>query len=246
MELGVLEDKLETLKDKLKPVIAGFNASLNRLTDTPIAWPKNIPQEKVVMTDEQMLVWMRDSNPELKGLDFEVAKNLKSIDLTKKNYFPDFTIGVDYVDTDEALMATAESGKDPAMLMFSVNLPIWHKKYKAAEREAEYKYTSALKAKENRENLLGVKVQMAHFKMRNAERKIGLYRDTLIPKGEQYLKATETSYKSGKMDFLSLIGAQRMLLDFQLSYERMLSNYANSIAELEMLVGRSLSLGSES
>ena len=89
-------------------------------------------------------------------------------------------------------------------------------------------------------------VQTCALPIWNAERKIGLYRDTLIPKGEQYLKATETSYKSGKMDFLNLIGAQRMLLDFQLSYERMLSNYANSIAELEMLVGRSLSRGSES
>ncbi len=42
------------------------------------------------------------------------------------------------------------------------------------------------------------------------------------------------------IDFLSLIDAQRMLLKYELDYERAVTNNQQKLAELEMLVGTEL------
>ncbi|MFB0551809.1 MAG: hypothetical protein ACETWQ_00710, partial [Phycisphaerae bacterium] len=45
---------------------------------------------------------------------------------------------------------------------------------------------------------------------------------------------------AGTIDFLSLIDAQRMLLKYELDYERAVTNNQQKLAELEMLVGAEL------
>ncbi len=79
---------------------------------------------------------------------------------------------------------------------------------------------------------------MALYRYNDARRKIDLFRDTLTPEAEQSLNITEEAYRSGEVDFLNLIDAQRLLLEFQLSAERALTNREQSLAEIEMLVGR--------
>ena len=50
---------------------------------------------------------------------------------------PDFTVGLDYIVTDEAMDSSiAESGDDPILLSFGITLPIWREKYDAGVREA--------------------------------------------------------------------------------------------------------------
>ena len=63
----------------------------------------------------------------------------------------------------------------------------------------------------------------------------------LIPKADELLEASEVAYRGGSVDFLSLVDAQRMKLDFQLKYERAVTDSQQKLAELEMLVGTELS-----
>ncbi|MFC1735440.1 TolC family protein [Candidatus Hydrogenedentota bacterium] len=140
---------------------------------------------------------------------------------------------------------TGDSGKDPIALTLSMNMPIWRDKYRAAEREARMRTRSAEFNFLNRINMLMVETSEALFDFHDAERKIDLYRDTLIPKADESLKATETAYRGGQSGFLDLIDAQRILLDFQLSYEKARADYATSLARLEMLAGGTLGASAE-
>ncbi|MFA5554996.1 MAG: TolC family protein, partial [Phycisphaerae bacterium] len=67
-----------------------------------------------------------------------------------------------------------------------------------------------------------------------------LYGQTLIPKSQELVQASESAYRAGTIDFLSLIDSQRMLLQYKLDYERSITNYQQKIAELEMLIGKDL------
>ena len=240
VELGKLEDQLRSLKDLKQPIAAKLNAALNRPTDVDVSWPTEVPQEALDATDQQILAWMREANPELKALDAQIEKQRTAIQLARRDYFPDVTLGVDYIDTGSARSHTSDNGKDPVAAMVSVNLPIWHRKYRAAEREARARRRAARGQREDRANTLMAEVKLVLFRFRDAERKIDLYRDTLVPKAEQSLRATETAYRGGKMDFLNLIDAERLLLTFRLAYERALADCAQRLAETEMLVGREL------
>lgn len=162
--------------------------------------------------------------------------------LAGKNYYPDITVGLDYVDTDEALMpGTPDSGKDPVIAKASVNLPIWYPKYRAAEREARLRHAAVQEQRVNTENQLEADLKLALYHFRDAERKIDLYRDTLIPLADQSLKVAQLGFQAGKVSFLSLIDAERLLLEFQLAYERALADRAKRLAEIETLVNKDLS-----
>jgi outer membrane protein TolC len=238
VELGKLEERARALRDLAGPVAAQLNAALNRRSDAALPLPAAIPEEEVEFTDQQLYSRLKEGNPELKTIDSVAARDRAAVDLAQKGYFPDITVGLDYVDTDSALMpGTEDSGKDPVVGMISVNLPIWRDKYRAAEREARARYDASLKERSNRENSLMASLEMALYGFRDAERKIDLYRDTLIPKANQSLKVTQQAYEAGSADFLDLIDAQRVLLEFELSYERALTNRAQRLAEIEMLVG---------
>jgi len=238
VELGKLEDKLRALRDFAEPVTAQLNAALNRPSDASLPLPTAISEEQVVLSEDQLLSWLKERNPELKAIDSIAAKERAAADLARKDFFPDITVGVDYIETDSARMAgTPDSGKDPVVGMISVNLPIWRDKYRAAEREARARQEASLKERSNRENSLVASLEMALYGFRDAERKIDLYRDTLMPKAKQSLKVTQQAYEAGTTDFLDVIDAQRALLEFELSYERALVNRAQRLAEIEMLVG---------
>ena len=241
VELGKLEDRLKTLQDLRGPIVAKLNAALNRPAEASLPWPKHIEEESVSFTDQQLLMWMANSNPELRALQFEIAKSRTKIDLAKKDYYPDITFGIDFIDTDDAVgTIPSDSGKDPIIAMFSINLPIWREKLDAGLREARYQHRVAVRGKTQKLNTLNTQLKLALYLFRDGGRKIDLYRDTLLPKAIESVKANEASFRAGGSTFLDLIDAQRVMLEFELAYERALSNRAQKLAELEMLVGKEI------
>ena len=128
------------------------------------------------------------------------------------------------------------------MVSLSMNVPIRYGKYAAGVREARARYQAAVHARAQRENDLTSGLQRALFEHRDAQRKIDLYREVLIPKARESIGSIETAFRAGSASFLDLVDAERTLLDFELSYERALANRAQRLARIEMAVGRAMPL----
>jgi len=240
VELGKLDDQLRTMEHLKAPIAARLNAALNRPSSASVPFPKAIAQERLQPNDKEILTWLRDASPKLRELAAEIARQQAAIDLARKNYYPDFTLGLSYIDTGSARMPTSDSGKDPIVAEVGLTLPIWYGKYRAAEREAAARLRGARDSLDDRYNALSAQAELGLFKFRDAGRKIELFRDTLVPKAKQSLQATQTAYKAGKASIIDLIDAQRILLAFRLEHQRALANHAQRLAELEKLVGREL------
>jgi outer membrane protein TolC len=241
VEIGQLEDRRGTLLDMRRPIVARLNAALNRRETAPLPWPQEIRGEQVVMDEPSLLSWLAENNPEIRGLSFAIAKEERAMARARKDFYPDFTLGLGYIVTGDALIPnTVESGKDPLLATVTMNLPLWLGKYRAGVREARARQVAAERARVDRENELGSELQLALYEFRDAERKIDLYRDTLLPLARSALNVTEQSYTAGQGDFLDLVDAQRVLLEFELEYERALSRREQRLAAIEMLVGREL------
>jgi cobalt-zinc-cadmium efflux system outer membrane protein len=242
VEVGKLDDRFRAIESLQEPIVAKLNAVLNRPSDAPLPWPKTIPYDNPVFTDKEALEWLAERNPDVKRLEFLEKKEQFAVKLARKNYYPDITLGLDYVDTDEALMPGApDSGKDPLIAKASVNVPIWYRKYRAGEKEAGFRRAAMQEQRVNTENQLGADLKLALYHFRDAERKIDLYRDTLIPKGDQSLRVAQLGFQAGKVSFISLIDAERLLLEFQLAYERALADRAGRLSEIETFVSKDLS-----
>jgi outer membrane protein TolC len=241
IELATLEDKLKTLEELRVPIVAGLNSILNRKSDLPLPWPEK-PQFNLIKIDRSVVTAnMIADNPQLQALDFEVAAAKARIELVRKKFYPDINIGVDWVQTDGALTAgVRDSGKDPVVAILSLNLPIWTDGYKAAQLQAKAQMRSRSAQKVQSRNDLVMQLEKTLFEYEDSARKVELYKGILIPKAKEMLDASEVAYKAGTVDFLSLIDAQRTLLEFELSLERVVTTNLQKLAQLEMLIGGDL------
>ena len=238
VELAKLEDQLRTLEGLREPMEARLNAVLNRKSSVPLPWPTREEIRSIGIDRERIKELVLARNPELQALDFDIESARSRVELAKKKFYPDIGVGVDWIQTDGAIAAgTPDSGKDPVMLTFSLNLPVWRRSYKAAEIQARAIARKTRLEKTQMENTLIARVARVLYDYEDSQRKQRLYGDILVPKAKELIEASESAYQGGTIDFLSLIDAQRTLLNFELLYERAVTDNRQKLAELEMLVG---------
>jgi len=239
VELAKTEYVLRSLEQLRKPTVSRLNKTLTLPEDTDLPWPKVEDFNVAPLDYEQLVIVLRQKNPELTGLDFKAMAAKSRIELAKKNFYPDIGVGVEWTDFERS---GGMSGRDSVAIMFQMNLPLWRDSYSAGQRQAQAMAMSIEQEKIDTENSLLAKTAQSYYEYNDSIRRIRLYRDTLIPKGEELLQASETAYKSGTVDFLSLIDSQRLLLEYYLAYHRALADNRQKLAELEMLAGTELSL----
>jgi outer membrane protein TolC len=237
VELGRLEDRIKSLQDMLQPSEARLNALLNRPSKAPLSIAPTLPYRQIDITAEELAGKIARTSPELMELQANIAQGDHRIKLARRSRLPDIMLGVTYIDTDDAAMAVPDSGKDPVIGTVGITLPIWFGKNRAQIESAAYQHTAAQLALENRAQMLDAEIRQALFKLRDVDRKINLYRDSLVPKAEQSLEVNRQGYEAGSMEFINLIDAERMLLEFELAYERSLADHLIARAELSKLTG---------
>jgi outer membrane protein, heavy metal efflux system len=241
VEMDKIQDWLKSTEELVRPVIAQLNSILNRPLGDPLPVPGKFDTRTPSINYSQLVEQLRNNNPELKAMDYLSSREKIGIKLAKKNYLPDFSIGLDYVLTGNSrIPGVTDSGKDPLVAMVTIDLPIRFKKIKASIREANARYESVLKEKEEKENNLLAQLEMIYYQFHDSGRKLALYRDALIPKANQAVEVTKAAFEAGKVDFLNLIDSQRTLLGFELAYERALATHLQQLAQLEMIVGEKL------
>ena len=241
VELAKLEDVLKSLEQLREPTVARLNSVLNRPSNAELAWPKKEQTREVQLNRQYIIESLIRNNPELAELKWEVEAAKAKVELAKKKFYPDIGVGVDWIQTDGASSpGVRDSGKDPVFLMFSMNIPLWQDSYKAAERQAKANVRKTQQQRIDTENKIIAQAMQVLYDVEGSQRKMRLYGDILVSKAEELVQASEATYRSGTIDFLSLIDAQRMLLRYTLDHERAITNDQQKIAELEMLIGTEL------
>jgi outer membrane protein TolC len=241
VELAIIEDILRSLEPLKEPTVAKLNSVLNRPIDAELAWPKKEQPREVRLDRKYIVQTLKRTNPELAEFSWEIQAAKSRVKLAKKKFYPDIGVGLDWIQTDGAISPGVRgSGNDPVILMFSMNIPLWRDNYKAAEQQAKVNVRKIQEQRTDIENKILSRVFEVLYDIEDSQRKTHLYGDFLVSKAEELVQASETAYKAGTIDFLSLIDAQRMLLKYELDYERAVTNNQQKLAELEMLVGTEL------
>ena len=237
IELGKLADRVSTLEEMRKPVAARVNAALNRPIGTPVAVSKAPGAGDIDLAAIEAS--LDKNNPELAALDRRIAAARIKVELAGKDYYPDVTLGMSYIDTATSTGGRSPNGDgdDPVIAMVSINLPVWREKLDAGLRQARYRRSAAVQTRAAKLNSLQSQLKLIAYRYSDAQRKVALYRDTLLPKARQAMTATDASYRGGQGSFLDLIDAQRVLLEFEITLYRALANRAQRLAELEMVTG---------
>ena len=169
-----------------------------------------------------------------------------AVELAKKEYRPDLSLGVAY---------TAVSGRDDAMgrlsppegngddilgFSLSVPLPVWRRRLEsgvesaAAQRSATEEGLEVLAVAFERDlgDLLA--------RLEGAERQLELIEDLLIVQAEESLRSAEVAYAAGSVGALDLLDAERTLLDARISAARLRADLLVTLSRIEGVVGAPL------
>jgi outer membrane protein TolC len=240
VEIGSLENRMEALRGRRRPLTARFNAALGRVSDAPVHlesdWPDPGPLDR-----EDLQTRMRNLNPDLILLDHQAAGDLKARRLAGKNRYPGLSLGFNYIQIGPARMdGVAGSGQDAMMATVGLSLPLWRGAYAAAEKEAEGRYRASEHQKADLANRLSTRLEQYVFEYEDARRRSTLYRDTLLPKARQALAAVRSAYETGEAGYLDLIDSERVLLEFELAAHRAATDLVIGLASIDAVVGGGL------
>ncbi len=242
VELGKLEDQVQTLELKRRPIDTRLKSLVN-ITDTLFfPFPIKAGIDSVPVSFEIIWPKLYMNNPNLTSLQNKIQMNEKRISLARKNYLPNLMLSLYYIQTEDSQMSPPpmDNGKDPLMVGASFSIPLQLGKISSSVKEARADMKSAEHARKDLENMFRTKLANLIFKIDDAKRKAALYKESLVPKALQALEAFETSFRGGTASYLDLLDAQRDLLNFELIYEKAVTNHEKRIAELEMIVGQEL------
>ena len=238
VELGLLEDRIASLEASRPVLVARLNALLNREHDAPVAHIADLPVPSVEASLEQLVSHANSTNPSLIALGERVLAAQSRTDAARYAGKPELTVGIETILTDDAINPSIpESGDDPLLLSFSVNLPIWREKFDAQVRESIAERLALTRELEATRNDLSARLAQVHFEYSDAQRRAGLYEDTLIPKASEAIQSTIASFRTGSGGLTDLLDAQRTLLEFELNALRANTAQGIASASLNELIG---------
>lgn len=241
VELGQLEDRVIGLGALRPSYVAALNAMLNRESESEVSVDIDLPNSVTTENAEQVALMARQWSPVLQSITQRVEQERINTEIARKDGYPDLTVGLEYIVTDEAAdPSIAESGDDPIMLTFGINLPIWREKYNAGVRESIARRLLISRDFDAQSNVLSAQIYRAWFEHTDADRRVRLYEDSLIPKAQESLSASLGGFRAGDSEFLDLLDTQRTLLEFSIAAERARADRGKALVTLNRLVGRAI------
>jgi len=239
IELIQLEDELFTLDNKKKPILEQFRSLLNDSSLTDIIVPDSLTFEWVKMDLSSIKGQILKNNTKALGATAEIEMQKVRVKRFKLNRMPDIGLGVESITTGKK-DGNSVSGKDPLVVKLSFDIPIWFRKTNAEIASANHELIGAESQAVSIQNELKRELEMVLFDLEESNRQIRLYKDVLIPKGLESLGASEIAYRGDKIEFISLVDAQRRLLNFQMKYEKALVDYLKAKSKLSVLTGEKI------
>jgi len=241
VEISHLNDKLLSLGNQKQMAEATINTLLSRSPNQSLGRPIAPKIEKIPYVLDELLKIVEDNRQEVRVARALIERNREVYRLAKREYFPDLTLGVNYFDISQEPLPAADNGNDAWNIVFSINLPIWYNKLSSQVKSALEGVKASQKFRRDTLNLALFEVKDNHYKLITAQETIDLYENALIPQAEQSLKSAEAGYVAGKVSFLDLLDAERVLLKIHFGYWRAIADYAHRLADLERAVGMDLS-----
>ncbi len=234
VEQTSMKNELVALQNERRQLQARLNALLARPTSSPLAAPERLrtlpaPAQLDPTTLEERA---RTRNPQIFADEARIRSAEKSRELTYKNRYPDFTLGISPIQYQGAVREWE--------LMVELNLPLQQGSRRAQERESEAMLSAAKARRDATANqVLGdLAENLSGFDA--ARRTESLASTSLLPQSELTFKAALAGYETGKVDFATLLDAQRQIRQARQSQIKAQAEAQIRLADIERILGEDL------
>lgn len=222
---------LDSEKEQLR---ARLNALLARDAGAPLAEPQALrPVPELTALDAPTL-WQRAqaSSPLLLAEQARLRAAQKNRDLTLRNRYPDFQVGV--VPTQMGSRITTWG------LMVEMNIPLQQASRRSQEREAEAMVGAARSRTQALQNQLRGDLAENLAALEAARRTETLLATRQLPQSDLTLRSALAGYETGKVDFATLLDAQLQIRRARQEQLKAQVQAQLRLAEIERILGADL------
>lgn len=229
LEQTDLQSTLIALANEQHHAHTQLNNLLSRPSDAPLADPETLrplPDAAGLGTLDALV---RTNNPQLQITASAVEEARINRDLSYKNRYPGFTLGV----------APTQSGNTVKSwdLMVEFNIPLQQESRRSQEREAEARVAAATARQEALLNGVLSALAQSVSGLASAQRTENLIATQLLPQAELSFQSALNGYANGKVDFATLLDAQRFILKARLQRIKAQYDAQLRLAEIDRLTG---------
>ena len=175
---------------------------------------------------------LRSRNPQLFVEEARVTAAAKNRELVYRNRYPDFNLGLSPIQTGSRI--------NEWELMIELNIPLQQESRRSQEREAQAMLAAAESRKEATQNQLLADLAENIAALDTARYSENLTRTSFQPQAELSFKAAMAGYETGKVDFATLLDAQRQIRKARLDTLKAQGEMQVRLAEIERLLGEDL------
>ncbi|MBX3685450.1 MAG: TolC family protein [Rhodocyclaceae bacterium] len=231
-ELTALKIERVEAERRRRDAVAKLNTQLPRRADAPLDAPTRLPDVPAQLDLAALFERARSLSPSLARERLGADAAAKSRELVYLNRYPDFGVSL--------TNSRPQSGTDSWDLMLEVNIPLQQSSRRAQEREAGRRVDAARSQVAAAEARLNGQLGEVHAALEANVDKARLLRGTLLPQALANFDAAMAGYESGRVNFNTLIEAERQILRARLALLDADAEIHISLAELELLVGAPL------
>ena len=232
LERSVMDTELVGMESEFHHLVVFLNAMLARPSGAELAAPASLRPVPARLDGAALNDRLIAANPQLAIETARVGGAEKSRELAYRNRYPDFTVGV--------VPMQVQNRVDAWSLMLEMNLPLQQGTRRSQERESERMLEAAAARKEALGHRLMGDLNAALNNLESARSTEQISRNRLLPQAELTFKSALAGYENGKVDFATLLDAQRQIRNAKLALLRAQASQQLRLAEIERLLGEDL------
>ena len=175
--------------------------------------------------------------PEARALQTAIQQAETRIALAKKQFLPDFTVGMTYFDIGASDLTPTMTGRDALAVQVMVKIPLWRGKLRSNLQEAQLRRRETQARYQHLQTEIRAQISDLASRLDIEQRTLTLYEETLLPQAETTLEASLSAYTTDQTDFLNLLDAERMLFNLRMGFQDSLARYLTMTAALERALG---------
>ncbi len=204
-----IDRETENTRQAVNEARAELARLLHASPETPLQTVPELTIEPVPRQVDRLYQLVIATRPELQGRLAAIARDEKAVELARKRYYPNLTVGLVYQDMEKTNAATPRtaSGQPNVGLFVGFNLPIYHKKLAAGVQEAQARTAADAQLLEAERDQAHRDLKDLFVQAQVQQNVLSLLRKNNLPAAKQVLELTASDYRAGNagVDYLSLV-----------------------------------------
>ncbi|HET8747172.1 MAG TPA: TolC family protein [Ramlibacter sp.] len=233
LEQTAIRSELIAVANEKRQQQARLNALLGRAAGAGLAEPRALPVVAAAALEPQALATrVRERNAAVRTEAARLQAAQANRELALRNRYPDFNVGISPSQMGSRLTTWG--------VMVEVNIPLQQRARRAQESEAAAMVDAARARLEAAATQAAADLDEQLSALEAARRNETLIATRQLPQSELVLQSAVAAYENGKVDFATLLEAQRQARKARLDLLKTQAEQQMRIAEIERTLGEAL------